>query len=58
MRAPFKRIALAAALLSLALLRPATGEGEDFPWRTDLAAARDEARKAGKPLFVVFRCET
>jgi hypothetical protein len=23
----------------------------------DLAAARDEARKTGKPIFVVFRCE-
>lgn len=26
-------------------------------WRTDYAAARDEARKAGKPMLVVLRCE-
>jgi hypothetical protein len=26
-------------------------------WHTDLAQARAEARQAGMPLFVVFRCE-
>ncbi len=52
------RLLLVASLLALALLRPAAGDGEDFAWHTDLAAAREEARKAGKPLFVVFRCET
>ena len=26
-------------------------------WHTDLTGARREARQAGKPLFVVFRCE-
>ena len=26
-------------------------------WHTDLQAARREARKANRPLFVVFRCE-
>lgn len=25
-------------------------------WHKDLEAARAEARKTGKPLFVVFRC--
>jgi len=30
---------------------------EDSPnWRTDLAAARKEAARTGKPLLVVFRC--
>lgn len=49
---------LAAVLLALGCFRPASGDGEDFPWLTDLEGARAEARKAGKPLFVVFRCET
>lgn len=29
----------------------------DIRWRTDYTAARREAIAAGKPLFVVFRCE-
>ena len=28
-----------------------------IPWRTDLDAACAEAKPAGRPLFVVFRCE-
>lgn len=30
---------------------------DDSFWRADLAAARVEAKAAGKPLFVIFRCE-
>lgn len=26
-------------------------------WHTDYAAARAEAKRTGKPLFVAFRCE-
>ena len=26
-------------------------------WRTDYNAARAEARRTGKPIFLVFRCE-
>ncbi|KAF0244903.1 MAG: hypothetical protein FD180_2124 [Planctomycetota bacterium] len=52
------RLALAASLLALAFVRPVSGDGEDFPWLTDLAAARAEARKSGRPMLVVFRCET
>ncbi len=52
------RLALAASLLALALLRVATGDGEDFPWLTDLEAAREVARTSGRPMLVVFRCET
>ena len=46
-------------LLSLSLTLPADGEpGQPAsPWLTDLAKAEKEARKTGKPLFVVFRCE-
>jgi hypothetical protein len=28
-----------------------------FGWHTDYAAARAEARKTGKPIMLVFRCE-
>lgn len=45
---------LAAAALCAGTARP---EEPDLMWRTDLEAARAEARKAGKPLLVVFRCE-
>ncbi len=32
--------------------------GADTPrWLTDYEQARKEARAAGKPIFVVFRCE-
>lgn len=49
----------ALALVALAGAAPPTGTASARArgWRTDYAAARAEARKAGKPLFVVFRCE-
>lgn len=28
-----------------------------YGWHTDYAEARAEARKTGKPIFLVFRCE-
>jgi hypothetical protein len=28
-----------------------------FPWVYDYAEGKEEARKSGKPMFVVFRCE-
>lgn len=28
-----------------------------FPWRTDFAAARQDAAALGKPMLIVFRCE-
>lgn len=52
--------ASAAVLLSIA--GPATVHSDDSPvdtassfWGRDLAAARTQARKEGKPLLVVFR---
>lgn len=30
---------------------------DEIVWRRDLTAAREEARAAGKPLLLVFRCE-
>ena len=28
-----------------------------YGWHTDYAAAKAEARRTGKPIFLVFRCE-
>jgi hypothetical protein len=54
------RALMSSALLLLAAAgapaqtdKPAAAYG----WRTDYAAARAEARRTGKPLLVVFRCE-
>lgn len=41
--------------LLLAGLPTAASAVGDIPWRTDLDAARAEARAAGRPLMVVFR---
>ena len=47
---------LAGALLSGLALLPA--EAEKAPrWLSDLAEAQRQAKAAGKPIFVVFRCE-
>ena len=49
---------VAAAALAVAALSagPApAAPAPDIPWRTDLEAARAEARDAGKPLLIVFR---
>lgn len=33
----------------------ATADPEESPWREDYAEAKEEARKGGKPIFLVFR---
>jgi hypothetical protein len=49
-------LAVLSLFLSQAAL-PAQAPREG-PWiLNDLAAARDEARRTGKPIFAVFRCE-
>jgi hypothetical protein len=58
----WKWIIPAGGVLSLvgfaAWSRPGAGQGaEPVAWRADFAAAREEANRAGKPLFVVFRCQ-
>ena len=42
-------------LLLLAFLTAAGSGGESIEWRTDLAAARAEAAKSGRPMLIVFR---
>lgn len=32
-------------------------QADEVPWQKDYSSAREIARKSGKPLFVVFRCE-
>jgi len=44
------------ALLLVAAVGIARAEDEKLAWREDLAAARREATRAGKPLLVMFRC--
>jgi hypothetical protein len=49
-----------AVLVSLLLAVPAIAQRNNpraSGWHTDYAAARAEAKRSGKPLFVVFRCE-
>lgn len=54
-RAALPLITVPLAVLALAASR--AQEPAPIAWRRDLAAAREEARAAGKPLFMVFRCE-
>jgi hypothetical protein len=48
-----------AALLSTTALAPAqTGkQAGRFGWHSSYESAKAEARKTGKPIFLVFRCE-
>ena len=49
-----------AIVVSLLLTAPAFAQRVNpkaTGWYTDYAAARAEARRTGKPLFVAFRCE-
>jgi hypothetical protein len=45
------------------LLLPASGaaapkiEPAKYGWHTDFATATAEAKRTGKPIFLVFRCE-
>jgi hypothetical protein len=58
----FMRLCLVSAILGLAFLgcngaEPVAQLAEKKGWLTDYQAARAAARKAGKPLMVVFRCQ-
>jgi len=48
-----------AVLVSLVVAAPVLAQGrpQALGWHTDYAAARAEAKRTGKPLFVAFRCE-
>jgi hypothetical protein len=49
-----------AVFVTLVLAAPVLaqrGNPKAAGWHTEYAAARAEAKRTGKPLFVVFRCE-
>lgn len=50
---------IAASLMLFTGLLSAVEPGElkKFGWRDDYSSARAEARRTGKPLLVIFRCE-
>ncbi len=41
----------------LAYAQPRKLDPAKFGWLNDYAEARAEARRTGKPIFLVFRCE-
>jgi hypothetical protein len=49
------RMTTAGLLATLLLTTAAADEGPR--WLTDYGSAREVARAAGKPIFLVFRCE-
>lgn len=44
-------------ILSVAGLAPPRIDPARFGWYSDYSAAKAEARRTGKPIFLVFRCE-
>jgi hypothetical protein len=54
------RVLVASALMlvpAAAAAQPRKLDPAKFGWHTDYEAAKAEARKTGKPIFLVFRCE-
>ena len=49
------RVAMAGVFVAVIWTVAAADEGPR--WITDYARAREVARAAGKPIFLVFRCE-
>ena len=45
------------ALGGRAVGQPVSEAARKAGWHTDYQAAKAEARRSGKPLFVVFRCQ-
>ena len=52
----FARV-LGLSALTVAAVHVPAGAQKQVGWFADYAAARAEARRTGKPLFVVFRCQ-
>jgi len=50
-------VAVAALSAGAAGAQPRKTDPAKFGWHSDYAAARAEARRTGKPIFLVFRCE-
>lgn len=45
------------ALPGIADAQPRKLEPAKYGWLSDYSAAKAEARRTGKPIFLVFRCE-
>ena len=54
-----QRVFVLPALLLIASTSAAAPKPEaaKFGWHTDYAEAKAEAKRTGKPIFLVFRCE-
>ena len=48
---------IALVLIAANSARAADADPARYGWHTDYAAARAEAKRTGKPIFLVFRCE-
>ena len=48
---------LAFAFIALGMPADDRVDAAKFGWRTDYAAAKEEAKRTGRPMAVVFRCE-
>jgi hypothetical protein len=53
-RIAFPAVALAAFVAGATAAEP---NPRNFGWLPDLAAGKAEAKRTGKPMLVVFRCE-
>ena len=57
MKALRMRAAVVVSLVVVSAAFAQKGNPKANGWHTDYATARAEAKRAGKPLFVTFRCE-
>ncbi len=55
MPAPFVRFLILCA--ALAVLPSIVAQSDEIPWFDNYAAARAEAERTRKPIFLEFRCE-
>ena len=55
MPAPFVRFLISCA--ALAVLPSIVAQSDEIPWFDNYAAARAEAERTRKPIFLEFRCE-
>jgi len=52
------RVLIAFLALSLPFTTAPAPAQDEVKWERDLEQAREAAKQTGKPLLVVFRCET
>ena len=57
MNPTFATLVLLLLPAPVALAQNRRTDADKFGWYTDYGKARAEARRTGKPIFLVFRCE-